>query len=315
MSDSAKNKEIVSTGQPVTAIVPRDIDQVQRVAEIIASAGMAPKSYGGDPSKIMVGIMHGMEVGLTPMAALQSIAVINGMPSIWGDGALAVAMASGLMIDKKEWFEGDGDKMVAHCMVHRKGREPVVRSFGVEDARSANLLSKEGPWKTYRQRMLQMRARSWALRDEFADVLRGMVIVEEVQDYERLSGPKEASIKGSDIIEQASFTEVVDGAPDDTGKVEPQVEDKTPQTESLSGDAGSENPNPASNEVSVDEVAQKVQDALNAATCAEDLENINEKYADDIEMIRDKSEKLYNLLDGLFFSLQEKFGTSGDERS
>src|SRR5262249_4628841 len=34
----------------------------------------------------------------------------------------------------------------------------------------------------YRPRMMKMRARSWALRDKFADVLRGLHSAEEAQD-------------------------------------------------------------------------------------------------------------------------------------
>ena len=44
----------------------------------------------------MIAIMHGLEVGLSPLSALQRIAVINGRPTIWGDGALALVKASGL---------------------------------------------------------------------------------------------------------------------------------------------------------------------------------------------------------------------------
>ena len=36
--------------------------------------------------------------------------------------------------------------------------------------------------------MLQMRARAWAIRDLFADVMCGLGIVEEVADYERQRG-------------------------------------------------------------------------------------------------------------------------------
>ena len=43
----------------------------------------------------------------------------------------------------------------------------------------------------YRDRMLQMRARSFCLRDQFADVLKGMPVAEEVMDIptEREVGP------------------------------------------------------------------------------------------------------------------------------
>jgi hypothetical protein len=50
-------------------------------------------------------------------------------------------------------------------------------------AEQARLTRKEGPWRSYPQRMLKMRARSWTLRDGFADVLRGLHIREEVDDF------------------------------------------------------------------------------------------------------------------------------------
>lgn len=182
----------LATGSKIAALVPTDLEQAFRLARAIATAGFAPKGYlvdpkddkkGFDENKIMVGILHGMEVGFTPMAALQSIAVINGMPSIWGDGALALVRASGLLEDIQERLEGEGKDQVAICTVIRRGQPaPVVRTFSIPNAAKAGLLSKTGPWQQYPHRMLQMRARSWALRDAFADVLRGLSIAEEVRD-------------------------------------------------------------------------------------------------------------------------------------
>lgn len=169
------------------AILPENIEQAFRLAQVISLAKMAPASYKDDENKIMVGILHGMEVGLTPMAALQSIAVINGMPTIWGDGALGLIEASGLLEDKKEWIERDdkGAIVAAHCWMKRRGRkEPIEQSFTFHDANEAGLLNKQGPWQQYRRRMYQMRARSWSMRDGFSDVLRGLGIAEEVRDME-----------------------------------------------------------------------------------------------------------------------------------
>jgi hypothetical protein len=188
----APNKAPLATGGKIAALVPGDLEQAYRLANAIAASGMAPKSYKVDPrsdaspfdaNKIMVGILHGMEVGFTPMAALQSIAVINGMPSIWGDGALALVEASGLLTEKKEWIEGTGDNMAAHCWMLRRGRkEPIYQIFSMAAAAKAGLKGKTGPWQQYPQRMLQMRARSWAMRDGFSDILRGLAIREEVID-------------------------------------------------------------------------------------------------------------------------------------
>lgn len=172
----------LAAGGAVRAIVPQDFDGAWRIAVAVCKAGMAPKGLD-QPEKAMVAIMHGMEVGMTPMAALQSIAVVNGRPTIWGDGAIGLVRASGLCEYIQERIEGDGDNMVAICEVKRKGeKQPIVGRFSVADAKRAGLWGKQGPWTQYPKRMLAMRARAFPLRDGFADVLRGLGIAEEQQD-------------------------------------------------------------------------------------------------------------------------------------
>jgi hypothetical protein len=128
----------------------------------------------------MVAVQHGLELGLAPMQALQSIAVVNGKPVIYGDTALALATSHPAFLDIEETVEGN----VATCVVKRRDRSAVVRTFSEADAKKAGLWGKTGPWQQYPNRMLQMRARSWALRDAFPDALRGLGIREEVQDYQ-----------------------------------------------------------------------------------------------------------------------------------
>ncbi|TPM89832.1 hypothetical protein [Mesorhizobium sp. B2-1-3A] len=172
----------LQSGGSVRAIVPQTFDEAWRIANAVCIAGMAPKGLD-TPEKAMVAIMHGMEVGFTPMAALQSIAVVNGRPTIWGDGALGLCRASPKCEYVRERIEGDGDAMVAICEVGRRGEQkPIIGRFSVADAKKASLWGKQGPWQQYPKRMLAMRARAFALRDGFADVLRGLGIAEEVQD-------------------------------------------------------------------------------------------------------------------------------------
>ncbi|NTA27448.1 hypothetical protein [Allorhizobium ampelinum] len=172
----------LQSGGSVKAIVPQDFDGAWRIAKAVVTAGMAPKGLD-TPEKAMVAIMHGLEVGLTPMAALQSIAVVNGRPTIWGDGALGLVQGSGKLESHKEWYEGEGENKKAICTVKRKGDPEVKRGeFSVGNAKKAGLWGKAGPWTQYADRMLMMRARGFALRDGFSDVLRGLGIAEEVQD-------------------------------------------------------------------------------------------------------------------------------------
>lgn len=172
----------LQSGGAVKAIVPQDFDGAWRIANAIVTAGMAPRGLE-TAEKAMVAIMHGLEVGLTPMNALQSIAVINSRATLWGDGALGLVQASGKLESHKEWFEGEGDARKALCLVKRRGDpESKLGEFSVADAKKAGLWGKSGPWSQYSDRMLKMRARAFALRDGFSDVLRGLGIAEEIAD-------------------------------------------------------------------------------------------------------------------------------------
>ena len=163
---------------------PATITEAIQFSEMLASSAMVPKAYQGKPQDIMVCVQWGYEIGLAPMQALQNIAVINGKPSVYGDAAMALVQASPVCEDVEEYFEAEGTpNPVAVCVAKRKGRKPVVAKFSVEDAKRAGLWGKQGPWQAYPKRMMQMRARGFALRDAFPDVLKGLITAEEAQDY------------------------------------------------------------------------------------------------------------------------------------
>ncbi len=156
----------------------RSFDELGRFCKAVVNSGLAPKGFSS-PEAVMVAVQHGLELGLAPMQALQSIAIVNGKPVVYGDTALAIATAHPFL-DIDEKVEGN----TATCVVKRRDRSPVVRTFSEADAKKAGLWGKAGPWQQYPARMLQMRARSWALRDAFPDALRGLGIREEVADYQ-----------------------------------------------------------------------------------------------------------------------------------
>ena len=159
------------------------MDGMIRFAGAVIRAGLAPKGLDR-PEQCFIALQMGMEIGMSPMQSLQNIAVINGKPSLYGDAALALAMGTGLVEDFQEKIEHEGDDRVAYCFVKRAGVEtPIISTFSVADAKNAGLWGKSGPWKQYPNRMLQMRARGFALRDSFPDALQGLVLAEEAQDY------------------------------------------------------------------------------------------------------------------------------------
>jgi hypothetical protein len=141
---------------------------------------MAPDSYIVDPTKekppitpeeagertkawIMIGIMKGAEVGIPPISALSTIAIINNRPCIWGDGAVALVQSRNVIERWEERFENSekvadpvsdefgepdyapttrdfSDDFTAVVTIWRKGQsEPYVGKFSVRDARRRKL--------------------------------------------------------------------------------------------------------------------------------------------------------------------------------
>lgn len=206
MTDTPKDALAVPVRNPVPSrafsLMPQSLGEAREIATLIANSDFAPKDYKGKPDNVIVALQMGADLGLKPMQALQNIAVINGRPSIYGDAALALVQASGQIERFHETFEGifPEDSFTAICIVKRRGFPDEIRqTFSIGDAKAAKLWNKRGhnggdtPWVTYPKRMLQMRARGFALRDAGSDMLLGLVLVEEAQDYPAIEGTVVAS--------------------------------------------------------------------------------------------------------------------------
>lgn len=177
----ARPAHSLTTGTSSGGLIPRNLEELWKLAGLMVASGMMPKGMQTEAS-VSVAIQMGLEVGLSPMQAVQNIAVINGRPSLWGDAMLGLVQGSGLLENMvEERIDDDGGGYC--CTLKRKGRPaPIVHTFTMADAKRAKLAAKPGPWQEYPMRMCQMRARSFALRDGFADVLRGLIAREEAMD-------------------------------------------------------------------------------------------------------------------------------------
>lgn len=196
------------------SLLPTNYQEALNYAQVIARSSFCPTSFKGKPEDVLLAVQMGRELNLPPLQALQNVAVINGKPSIYGDAALAVcqnhpAWAGHLEMEysqikaiQKNVQEGtvklneldeftqaivmqiSPDCEHGYVCAVKRGKEPVtVKKFSQKDAQDAKLWGKPGPWQQYATRMLQMRARGFALRDKFSDALRGLITKEEAQDY------------------------------------------------------------------------------------------------------------------------------------
>lgn len=166
-----------------TGVQLSTFDDAYRFSKAVALSGWAPKGME-KPESILIALQHAAELGLPPLAGLQNIAVINGKPGIYGDAALALVRKSGLLESYEEELVGTQgkDDFGVKITVKRVGQKAQSEVFTVSDAKSANLWGKQGPWSQYPKRMLKFRARGFALRDHFGDVLKGLHTVEELRD-------------------------------------------------------------------------------------------------------------------------------------
>lgn len=218
---STKKGKQMSTNR-VNIFEPGMIDLYKSLSEQYASGF----SYAAKTQKIkkerasseyiFLIITMGAELGLSPMQSINNIDIINGQLAIWGDGMLAVVRNSNkLQLFKESFSKTKNDSIVSYnrkemqekfytddykavCKLKREGYDEQVYEFSVKDARLAKLWAFNNdkqsfsPWHRYPDRMLQMRARSWALRDNFADHLNGLYAIEEARDIEH--APEKVSV-------------------------------------------------------------------------------------------------------------------------
>lgn len=200
-----KEQNRITEFKGAKAININSYSEALSLATAICKTGFVPKAYVGKPQDAAIAMIYGMEVGLPPMASLQNIAVVNGQPSIWGDGMLALVQNSGLLKEYKQSYQGEEntDSFKAVVEVSRKDNNiTITAEFSVADAKAAGLWGKVGTWKSHPKRMLMYKARAFALRDCFPDVLKGLHSIEEMQG--------ERSI--IDITEQSAQTQTQQSA-------------------------------------------------------------------------------------------------------
>lgn len=199
------NKEIRTTeSKDIFSFDGGNMSENMKMAEMLANSELVPRDYRGKPGNVIVAVQMGQEVGLKPMQAIQGIAVINGRPTIWGDALIGIVRACPLCDYIKESF--DEKTMTATCTAKRKDNDDSYTvTFSQQDAITANLWTKAGPWKQYPKRMLQMRARGFCLRDLFPDALKGLSLAEEVQDTQSIKEINEAPTKSEKASKVASF--------------------------------------------------------------------------------------------------------------
>lgn len=232
-ADESQTPAVVPVAEPAADVMPADtrsipvrfgmmpqsIEEAWRLSKMLAASELVPENYRGKAADVFVAIEMAAELGLMPMQGLQTIGVVNGKPGVYGDGIPALIMASPDYINHEEFFLVNGERQrfltdrswltldttAAVCIFTRRHKPtPTEQQFSIGQAKKAGLWTKRGPWTDYPDRMLQMRARGFAARDCFPDVLKGVRMLEELQDLPALQAPRRPIRKLSDALPPAA---------------------------------------------------------------------------------------------------------------
>lgn len=247
---------------------PKLFEHYLSVAVQMSKSKMIPTIYQGKPDDIFVAMAYGYQLGFPIEQALQDIAVVNGRPCLWGDGLLAVVMTHPDFIKHTETpvFEKDSNECIGYNFtVFRKGHDPHTVMFTRKDAETAKLWSKPGAWATNPNRMMQLRARAFGLRDKFPDALRGIRQAEVERD------------EPNDFIEG----EVVDNAAKNILEAMKAQMQAAPQDEKVNDSTGSQT------------TTQEAEKPSKKAVTHEQLKAIR-NYVATKEITQDQFEKIYS---------------------
>lgn len=157
---------------------PRDL----RGAQLFSSDIHASRMFSdyGNPQAVLTTVMLGRELGLTAMASLRGIHIIEGRHGLSAQLMVAIILKSGLA----DYFlpVEVSDTKVTY-KTHRKGEsEPFQLTHTIEMAARAGLVKPNSNWAKTPEDMLVARCTSRLARMKYADLLFGLYTPEELRE-------------------------------------------------------------------------------------------------------------------------------------
>lgn len=191
------------------ALIPTSFAEVEQLSTTLAKSSLVPDAFRNKPADIFLAINYGMELGLPPLASLRAIVVIKGKASLYADAMVGIVLSRGVA----EYFIAvdTGPDRATYETKRRGAPEPVRKTFSLEDAKNAGLLSNSN-YKSYPRHMLEARAKAWLARDCYSDLLHGIYSAEEVSEFQerapanvsQFRSPEPETIIDAEVIEDVA---------------------------------------------------------------------------------------------------------------
>lgn len=201
----------------VVPFLPRDTQEMFRYANFLAASELIPFALRKKPNDILVVLLKGQDLGLTPMQSIAGINVIDGKAEVGALMMVSLILRSGMC----EYWELEESTLTQCTYVtkRRGGRREIRFTYTIEEAEAAGLTKKGGspekiarsPWNTQRRTMLRRRCQSFLAREVYPDICAGLYDhdeLQEVRDLERelIRTGMEATRAGFRVVDGASET-------------------------------------------------------------------------------------------------------------
>lgn len=153
------------------------LDAAYRIGSAICQTEFAPKEFRGKPEATAAAIMHGDELGLSPLQALQTVFVVNGKPGLYARAMVALVLTHGHEV----WTVEKSDAKVVVAGRRRGSTHVHEESWTTARAQKAGYASNK-KYASDPQSMLYARAAADVCRQIAPDVLAGLdYTVEEIE--------------------------------------------------------------------------------------------------------------------------------------
>lgn len=152
----------------ITAGLQERADYIAR----LAPSTILPTAYRGNAANAFVAAETGAALGLEPLQALASIAVINGRATLSSDLMAAVIRRAGHTLRIVE----NGPESVTATLIRADDKTFKFEvTWDKDKAVKAGLWGQKGPWSQYPTQMLRARAITEVARQGASEALMGMI--------------------------------------------------------------------------------------------------------------------------------------------
>ena len=171
-------KEVTATGavMKLTEWV-QELNAAHTLASALCNTGLVPQAYRGKPDDGAVAILTGYELGLSPVAALKNIIIVNGRSSMYAQTMAALLQSRG----HKIWTEESTSASVTVSARRKGSSKTETVTWTMERAQRAGYTSNKR-YATNPEQMLYARCVSEVAPRVAADVILGIATVEDLQD-------------------------------------------------------------------------------------------------------------------------------------